>query len=84
MARLVLCLLLSLLLAPLSLCSPASKNNVSDISLTARVTSPLNFGSSMYIWTATYTAGENVGLRQDFQTPFGKALVSAEIIIQSS
>ncbi|KAJ7820115.1 hypothetical protein B0H14DRAFT_2600218 [Mycena olivaceomarginata] len=81
MARLVLCLLLSLLLASLALCSPASKNNASDISLTARATSPINFGSSKYIWTATYTqTGESVGLRKDFQTPFGKALVAAEII----
>ncbi|KAJ6503726.1 hypothetical protein C8R45DRAFT_571164 [Mycena sanguinolenta] len=83
MARLVLSLLLSLLLASLSLCSPASRNNASDVRVTARATAQtsLDFGSSSYIWTSTYTPGQNVGIRKDFQTPFGKALVAVEMII---
>ncbi|KAJ7904918.1 hypothetical protein B0H13DRAFT_741276 [Mycena leptocephala] len=82
MARLVLRLLLSLLLVPLSLCSPASRNNANDIHVTARAQAQLGFSSSQWIWTgAPYTLGAPVGLRKDFQTPFGKALVAAEIII---
>ncbi|KAJ6557551.1 hypothetical protein B0H19DRAFT_118348 [Mycena capillaripes] len=82
MARLVLRLLLSLLLVQLSLCSPASRNNASDIRVTARAQAQLDLSSSQWIWTGTpYTLGAPVGLRKDFQTPFGKALVAGEIII---
>ncbi|KAJ7058789.1 hypothetical protein C8F01DRAFT_1302796 [Mycena amicta] len=82
MARLVLRVLLSLLLVPLSLCSPASRNNASDTRLTPRAQAQLDFSSSEWIWIGTpYTLGAPVGLRKDFQTPFGKALVAGEIII---
>ncbi|KAJ7763387.1 hypothetical protein B0H16DRAFT_1414128 [Mycena metata] len=85
MARLVLRLLFSLLLVPLSLGSLASRNNASDIHVAARAQAQLDFSSSQWIWTGTpYTLGAPVGLRKVFQSPTSpsrKALVGGEVII---
>ncbi|KAJ7924022.1 hypothetical protein B0H13DRAFT_1864318 [Mycena leptocephala] len=82
MARLAVCLILCLLLAPLSLCSPTSGNDASHIHLTPRAQTPLDFSSSptsQWIWADTTNTVDPVGFRYQWLSS-GKFLADAEII----
>ncbi|KAJ7077685.1 hypothetical protein B0H15DRAFT_954976 [Mycena belliarum] len=77
MAQLVLYTFISVLVAGLAFASSP------DAVIQSRATSALSFTDSQWIWTPTTTANAFVGLRKDFTPPFGRALISAEIIISA-
>ncbi|KAJ6484221.1 hypothetical protein C8R45DRAFT_1215008 [Mycena sanguinolenta] len=83
----VVAVLFALLTANLSIATAVSgpESYATNNTLTTRATSPLTLAGSNWIWEkASYTLNTLLALRKDFEPPFGKSLIAAEIIMTAS